>query len=216
MKNKMFKSASVLLVAVLMSTCVTSSTFAKYTTSASGSDSARVAKWGVSIVANGDMFSDTYAPLNSDAFEWSVDASNNDNVIAPGTSGNLVAMTISGKPEVAVKVEYDVDLVLNGWSTTNGEVYCPLVIKVGDTSYTRGANQSMEKFEQIVENAIREYSSEYAPNTDLSTVANMPAVSWEWPFEGNNAFDTELGNKASAGSAPTISLSLTTTVSQID
>ena len=50
-RNKMMRIASVLLVAVLLSTCVISGTFAKYTTSNSATDSARVAKWGVIITA---------------------------------------------------------------------------------------------------------------------------------------------------------------------
>ena len=45
-KNTMMRLASVLLIAVLMSTCAISGTFAKYVTSDSSSDSARVARWG--------------------------------------------------------------------------------------------------------------------------------------------------------------------------
>ena len=46
-KNKMMRIASVLLVAVLLSTCAISGTFAKYVTQVSGNDSARVARWGI-------------------------------------------------------------------------------------------------------------------------------------------------------------------------
>lgn len=45
-KNKAMRLASALMVLTLLTTCVISSTFAKYTTSANGEDSARVAKWG--------------------------------------------------------------------------------------------------------------------------------------------------------------------------
>ena len=45
-KNVMMRVASALLVAVLMTTCAISGTFAKYTTTASGKDAARVANWG--------------------------------------------------------------------------------------------------------------------------------------------------------------------------
>ena len=61
MKNKMMRAASILLVAVLLSTCAISGTFAKYVTTASGTDTARVAKWGVVITANGNLFNKTYA-----------------------------------------------------------------------------------------------------------------------------------------------------------
>ena len=45
-KNKMMRAASGLLVAVLLSTCAISGTFAKYTTSTESTDNARVAVWG--------------------------------------------------------------------------------------------------------------------------------------------------------------------------
>ncbi|MFR0985955.1 MAG: hypothetical protein ACLSFZ_04975 [Frisingicoccus sp.] len=43
-KNRMMRLASSLLVLTLLTTCVISGTFAKYTTQAGGSDTARVAK----------------------------------------------------------------------------------------------------------------------------------------------------------------------------
>ena len=45
-KNRMMRLASILLVLVLMTSSVVGGTFAKYTTSVEGYDTARVAKWG--------------------------------------------------------------------------------------------------------------------------------------------------------------------------
>ena len=45
-KNVMMRVAAMLLVCVLASTCGISGTFAKYVTSTSSQDAARVAKWG--------------------------------------------------------------------------------------------------------------------------------------------------------------------------
>ena len=62
-KNRMMRAASALLVAVLMTTCTISGTFAKYTTSATGSDAARVANWGFEsdgVLALEDLFTDNY------------------------------------------------------------------------------------------------------------------------------------------------------------
>ena len=58
--NKMMRLASVLLVAVLLSTCAISGTFAKYVTTKEASDSARVAKFGVTITASGKTFAEAY------------------------------------------------------------------------------------------------------------------------------------------------------------
>lgn len=51
-KNKMMRLASCLLVAILLTTSVISGTFAKYTTSSTGTDSARVATWGFQDTAS--------------------------------------------------------------------------------------------------------------------------------------------------------------------
>ncbi|MDE6767712.1 MAG: hypothetical protein K2J35_05915, partial [Eubacterium sp.] len=60
-KNKMMRIASALLVLCLLTTCVISGTFAKYVTSNDGSDSARVAKFGVSVTVSGSTFAKEYA-----------------------------------------------------------------------------------------------------------------------------------------------------------
>ena len=57
-KNFMMRAASVLLVAVMLTTCAISGTFAKYVTSDSGSDFARVAKFGVTVT---DKFETLFA-----------------------------------------------------------------------------------------------------------------------------------------------------------
>ena len=52
-KNKFMRLASVMLMLCLITTCAISGTFAKYTTSATATDTARVAKWGVKVVVTG-------------------------------------------------------------------------------------------------------------------------------------------------------------------
>ena len=104
-KNMMMRIASVLLVAVLLSTCAISGTFAKYTTTVRGSDSVTVAKWDVEVVDKGQT---TFAfglfdtILDSDAA-----TAENDVVatkIAPGTSGKFT-ITLNAKNEVTTDYE---------------------------------------------------------------------------------------------------------------
>jgi hypothetical protein len=60
-KNKMMRLASLLLVCVLLTTSVISGTFAKYTTSYTANDTARVAKWGFDqATLSFDLFAATY------------------------------------------------------------------------------------------------------------------------------------------------------------
>ncbi len=240
-KNIMMRAASALLVAVLLTTCSISGTFAKYTTAANVTDIARVAKWGVEIKSSGDMFGQKY--YNVDATDSnkvaettvvnsiSVASAGNDNVLAPGTKGELAKTTITGTPEVSVEVTYEPILTLTGW-TVDGNEYCPLLIKVADKTYgitdqtdnssisTGCGCSDIATLKSSVENAIKAAKGTYDPNTKLED--KTVAVSWEWPFEhgaddaakaANDAKDTALGN---AEIAPTIKFGIKTTVTQLD
>lgn len=110
-KNTMMRVASALLVAVLLSTCAISGTFAKYVTESSGIDSARVAKWGVTAHVKGSLFEDSYqdAPTtftqNETGRDITVQAAQSTDLVAPGTK-NEEGMTfvLTGTPEVDVNV----------------------------------------------------------------------------------------------------------------
>lgn len=220
-KNKMMRLASVLLVAVILTTCAISGTFAKYVTSDNGFDNARVAKFGVGITANGSTFATEYVTDDTNVvgtIAKSVISSDADKLVAPGTKGDMVNMTLSGTPEVAVKVTYDATVTLNDKWTDGTDFYFPLNIKVNGTLVNLSSATDAAGVQTAIENAIESYSKNYAPNTDLGTVgADSLAISWEWAFEGNDdAKDTYLGDQAAAGNAATISLAVTTTVTQID
>ena len=60
-KNKTLRAAGILFLATMLTTCMTAGTFAKYTTSDSANDSARVAKFGVTVTADGSLFGEEYA-----------------------------------------------------------------------------------------------------------------------------------------------------------
>lgn len=219
-KNKMMRLASVLLVAVILTTCAISGTFAKYVTSADGSDTARVAKFGVGITANGSTFATEYATDDTNVvgtIAKSVISSDADKLVAPGTKGDMVNMTLSGTPEVAVKVTYDATVTLNDKWTDGTDFYFPLNIKVNGTLVNLSSATDAAGVQTAIENAIESYSKNYAPNTALGTVgADSLAISWEWPFDGDDTKDTYLGDQAAAGNAAEISLSVKTTVTQID
>lgn len=120
-KNKMLRMASGLFVLTMLTTSIIGGTFAKYTTTGSASDTARVAKWGVAITTSGSLYSDAYAKgAGNLPTTWSdtpaanaitvAAATEDDNIVAPGTKsyGNGLSFGISGKPEVAVNVETNI------------------------------------------------------------------------------------------------------------
>lgn len=243
-KNRMMRLASCLLVLTLLTTCMISGTYAKYTTKAEGSDMARVAKWGVTVTANGSTFAKDYVKNDTtvSTIAKSVVAAasageETDNLVAPGTSGTMTKMKLTGTPEVAVKVSYTGSFdISENWTDKDGNFYCPLIITISKTGGSEVKVQQNETittvdlFEQAVNNAIKAYSKEYEANTDLSEKGDASlTISWEWPFEtgtdddkktANNVKDTYLGNVAAGTvtgkTAPTVTLTVTTTVTQID
>ena len=113
-KNKMMRLASAMMVTTLMTTSVISGTFAKYTTQDSGSDVARVAKWGVELQVVGDLYGSKYLPTTQNiatasgtdiSVHGKADASTDENVVAPGTkSVDGFSFFLKGTPEVDSKV----------------------------------------------------------------------------------------------------------------
>ena len=218
-KNKMMRIASVLLVAVILTTCAISGTYAKYVTSGSGSDSARVAKFGVTVSGTADTFKETYAKDDNSFTLAANTVVSTEKVVAPGTSGSMAAFTITGTPEVAVRVNFTGSLELGDkWVDSTSAYYCPIEITVGDATFKGTTYASADEFEAAVNAKIATYTKDYEANTDLSGIgANAPAISWKWAFEGNDDVkDTYLGDQAAADNAATISLDVTATVTQID
>ena len=218
-KNKMMRIASVLLVAVILTTCAISGTFAKYVTSGNGSDNARVAKFGVTVTGTADTFKETYAKDDTGFTLAANSVVSTEDVVAPGTSGSMAAFTITGTPEVAVRVAFAGRLELGDkWEDEGNAYYCPIEVTVGDATFKGTSYASADEFEAAVNAKIATYSKDYAAGTDLSTIGgDAPAISWNWAFEGNDTDkDTYLGDQAAAGNAATISLDVTATVTQID
>lgn len=216
-KNIMMRISAILLVAVLLTTCVISGTFAKYVSSDDGSDEARVAKWGVEINLDGfDAFDEDYGDAVTSVSE--------EKIVAPGTEGSLGGVSLTGTTEVKVEVKYEATLTLENWNA-GGAPYCPLEITVGSTTYKVGETVEIDetpveitdqaKLIEVVEAAIEGYTAVYDANHDLSTAAS-PAISWAWDYEGNDDVkDTALGQAAHEGtSVPTVSLEITVTVTQ--
>lgn len=219
-KNKTLRAAAVLAVGALLSTCLVSGTFAKYTTNAASSDTARVAKWGVTVSpADNSAFQTNYTTDDETAtYEgtYSVTSSNKENVVALGTKGELTTVKLSGKPEVAVRVTNSANVALTGWSVDN-DYYCPLEVTVGETTLkgTDAKYSSVADFENAIKAAIEAYKADYKPGTDLSSEkAACPVVTWKWAFEGNDdTKDTKLGDAATPAK---VNIQITTTVTQVD
>lgn len=229
-KNNMMRLSALLLVAVLLTTCVISGTWAKYTTNDTASDSATVAKWGIELTVTGDdvLYNGDKTGNEVDDVKVTTNA-----LAAPGTYQKLATVELSGTPEVAFEITVDVSLTLTGWASgevddpgtadVNESVYCPLVITVDGTPYKIDAtNKDTATLEDAIEKAIIKAIIGGDGSTNVKTfdagdavpaTANEVLIDWTWAFAGNDELDTVLGNAASKA---TIGFSLTVTVEQVD
>ena len=105
-KNKMMRIASVLLVAVLLSTCAISGTFAKYTSTVEASATAAIATWDVKIAGGTETFSliDTWEDTYTEGNGGNV----TENLLAPGTSGSF-DLEVTNSSQVAAKYTVEMD-----------------------------------------------------------------------------------------------------------
>lgn len=236
--NALMRASGILLVLTLGTSCFVGGTFAKYVTENQGDDTARVAKWGVDVEVTGDGFSTTYEKDDVGASATvgtnTVISSNADKVVAPGTDGTFGGVKITGQPEVAVKVETTATVELSGWNVgEDDEFYCPLKFTIGNETingldYSSDTAGGEASFENAIKKAIQDATTkELAAGTDLSEVGKDITYSWEWPFENatgsaasqSNELDTLLGDNAADGddtNDPTVSITVKTTVTQID
>lgn len=242
-KNAMLKIAAILMVAVLLTTCAISSTFAKYTTSAKDDVEARVAKFGVTLTTNIDnLFLNNYdVDLTAGDQKGDNSVAAAAKAVAPGTANSMALTgTVSGTPEVAVRVSTAAVLTLTGWTDDSSNEYMPLVFTVGNDKYYVGKAvtetgdgvdnkiSNAAELKAAVEAAIAAAgTADFAPNTNLAnvTVTNI-TIGWVWAFaEDQVAYpgldlddvkDTDLGDKAANDAAATVKLEITQTVTQLD
>lgn len=223
-KNVMMKLASFLLVGVMLSTSAISGTYAKYVTADEGSDTARVAKFGVEVSVSGSTFANEYAKDDNSftlAANSVVSCDSDENVVAPGTQDEMAAIEITGTPEVAVRVTYDATVDLNdNWVDEDGNFYCPLIIYINENPIYGLGFDSAEAMETALMNIIKDYSKDYEAKTTLEDMADENlAIRWEWPFSTgaeNDERDTYLGDQAADGEHGSISIDVSATVTQIN
>lgn len=211
-KNGILRLAVISLVVTICTLSLVSGSLAKYFTSTSGGDSVRVAKFGVTITADGDLFTTN----EGSEYFYSV-FSSEDNVFAPGTTGSMT-FNYSGTPEVAVELSFDVIEAQSGYSAgwkESDEIdaldYFPLLFtvtlqEVGGTDEVVCEDVSYESFVSVLNTFFKAYEA----GTDIGNYSLV--ISWEWPFEGNDEADTYLGDLLVA---PTFELAIKASVTHL-
>jgi len=243
MKRSTLKIATLMLALTLITSCFVGGTFAKYITTAEGNDTARVAKFGVVLTANSDIFAPGYAKDGTGANTGvSVMADDTKDVVAPGTAGTMTAFTIAGAPEVDVMVTATLDkadvlsmVKLNAandtyldWTTAVADDkydladdYYPVVWTLKQDGATK-ASGNLEAIETYLTGTLSKVY-EVEANT-FDAINGTWTLDWTWAFDGvNDKADTSLGQAAAgvdatalAGAVLNETFGFSITVEQLD
>ncbi len=225
-KNKMMRTASALLVATLLSTSIIAGTFAKYTTSTTGSDKARVAYWGFNQAASTtiDLFDDSYTNVKS---------GNSDNVVAPGTEktttfafgydtkSDAEGTAIANAPEVAYTLTVNAEVTGSYTSLDNNPDF-KWTLKKGDQDAVEYSTvkELTDAIKALSGDASgsKQYTAGQLP-TNFTAADETYTVGWKWAFDDANKTvaqdktDTDMGNAATLDN---INLTITITATQVD
>lgn len=191
--SMMVRLVAVLAVTMMFTMCFVGGTFAKYTSSATGTDSATVAKWSFKVgetdIATTDTFTfDLFKTIkDSDGINNETEMNPVDgSIIAPGTQGSFDLVL---KNESQVTAQYAIDYTV----TNDGNI--PVEFSTNGTDWKTNIN-----------------------DLDVSGVAiDMGAtetvtVQWKWVFDGDDGIDTNLGKEGTA----TLQVQAAVTATQVD
>lgn len=180
--NKILKFAGATLFVSVLAVILVSSTYAKYTSSASGSDTATVAKWSIKLnnqditqveSVNFGLF-DTIYDTDGETVEGDVA----EGKIAPGTSGKF---NLELENDSEVTAEYTINFTLTGAEglplefSLDGQTW-------GDLNNVTAQTLAMDD----------------AETTEVNEGKATVTVEWRWAYENNaDATDTGFGIDAS-------------------
>lgn len=225
MKNKLgFRTAAVLLVLVMVTSCFVGSTFAKYTTSSSGTDNARVAYWGFcgSDSLSFDLFDGEYTHVAS---------SSHSNVFAPGTTkeeyfgigfSSNFGLNIVGTTEVNYTLNVDAE-VSGNYAMLDANPNFKWMLYTNHTNeytYFGTAEELVYALEALDGSASG--AKEYKAGEPIAEVAYGGGyrVGWVWEYEtqgermaAQDKMDTEMGNMEDLEN---VTITITITATQID
>ncbi len=181
-KNKTMRMILITLLIAMIALVLVSGTYAKYTSSASGSDTARVAKWsfivgGNDIVAENTFTFDLFKTIKDTdgKDETDVVSANADRVIAPGTSGSF-DLVLENKSETSAK--YSVT-----YTVTNTESI-PVQFSVNGTDWKDNIEE------------LNISTSATDTKLDANNGTKTITIQWRWAYENTKENATTEEKKA--------------------
>ena len=208
-KNTFMRLAAVLLVLTLLSTSVIGGTFAKYTTTVSSSDSARVAKWGFNTA------SIDFENLFAASYDNVKDGSDELAIIAPGTKGSASFKFENSLENVNPEVAYTftvstADSSCAEYIQNNANIQWAL-FEGSQAQAEAATNVSYGNWNQLIsaiENLAGDGHTKGAKQYDVGEIPDMIdqdyPILWQWTFDNSDdanaaaTNDSFLGNQAVA------------------
>ena len=197
-KNLAMRVASLVVVCTLITSCLVSSTFAKYTSSASATAStATVAKWKVNVAGTDITTGNptvTFNLFDTTNRKDTGGINTEDDVaagkIAPGTEGSF-ALKVENASEVTANISIDF--------TVTNDSSVPIKYAIDSENYV---------------DSLADIQPTKVGVGETKTIN----VKWKWDFDpaptnGRDTADTALGT---AGTAPTVKVDATITATQVD
>ena len=209
-KNRLFMLGLVTVFVAVLSLTLVSSTFARYTSTITGGDSARVAKWLVTYEDQNDTVSGAAASTNItfDLFndvkeldnsgnpteEAETDISNADGTLIAPETGGTFEFTLSNSSEV--NATYAITYAI----TNTPGIPLEYRVKVGTGEYSAWA-ATLANVE--------------ATNLAHTSGTVTYTIQWRWVGQDGNAGDTTLGVNANTA-AQVIAMNATIVFEQVD
>lgn len=195
-RNKLAKLMAFVLLVTVLAIILVSGTYAKYTTSATGTDTAKVALWSIKIndediakAGTKKLTVDLFSTItNTDGTDEKNVSKTDGSLIAPGTMGSFNLVSIENASEV--NATYSVTYTLTG---AEGIPLQFTTTKDNEGSWSNSL------------------PSVNVTNADLKAGAKADGtmVYWRWAFDGNDETDTNLGT-----TTPTVTLKASVSVEQ--
>ena len=199
MKEKKKNRKLMLIATLVLAVAITGAsigTLAKYITSGTVSDDAATAKFGLNMPNTIDLFAEEYNNVASDSV--------GKKIIAPGTTGSS-SFEVTGSSEVAYKVSATVTVTYS----EEWDEYAPLEFSLNGDDWL-----SLAEFQTALSGALA--SKTIAANESYESTHT---IHWSWPFHTsveNDVKDTALGVLAAGGEAPTVTVEIEVTATQVD
>ncbi len=209
MKNDKITRFAILILALTMITLmVVSGTFAKYTSSATGSDTATVAKWSIKVGSgDGVEIAGSSSTVSFDLFSTIKDEDGGSEAdVAGKASGTAVGSTSATAKIIAPGTSGSFDIIVKNESEVNATY--SIAFESNNTSIpiefsTDGTTWKSTLSEANVTNAA----------INMNSAAQTKTVYWRWAYDVSAARDTADTNLGVAAQTSPASVTLSATIS---